>query len=274
MKDFTIELVQEPYNTMEENTIYVDGAIRGTIIDLENNSYSFDHHTEPRFSQSSAAFQVAMAVVQGLDLDPIEKIVVSSIDADSVLATAILRNPEWVNDLTFIHLIQDLSRIDNHGPASIILGEALPRFHYSFRPSRGEEETKELLMTKISLAEKMYENGTIYDLGELQKFPGFAIAFNKDFEIIAETCGEVSFDDVYKHSGFGILFGEKGKVTIGKKPFFPIKSLSTLWEFLTKFEPDGKKWGGADTIGGSPFGVGTILTRDDLLLKINKWLNI
>jgi len=272
MKNYEIELVTEPVERMKSNCIYIDGAVRGTKIDLENNSYSFDHHVEPRFAQSSAAFQVAMAIVQGLYLDPIEKIVVSSIDADSVLSIAMLRNPEWVNDLKFIFLIQDLSRIDNHGPSSIILNERLHTLHYSLRPARGEEETVELLMSKVELAERMHSDNSIYNVGELQKFPGIAIALDKDLNIVKYTSGDISFDDVYQYSGFGILFGEKGKITIGKKPFFPIKSLSTLWEFLSQFELDGKKWGGADTIGGSPFGIGSIQTEEEILNNLNEWL--
>jgi len=118
-----IELVQNPKTEIENNTIYVDGAYIGSFINLEKNSYSFDHHGEFRFDKSSASFQVAMAIVQGIDVSTIEKVYVSSIDADSVLSVLLIQNPKYVYDLKLIRLIQDLSRIDNHGPAACVPGE-------------------------------------------------------------------------------------------------------------------------------------------------------
>lgn len=265
------ELIFEPAKEMLNDSIYVDGAVRGTIIDVESNSFSFDHHVEPRFAQSSASFQVAMAVLQGLDLSTIKNVFVSSIDADSVLSVAIIRNPSWVNNLQFIRLLQDLSRIDNHGPSAVVPGEAVSGYHYAFRSARGVEETTDVLMSLVERAEEMYADGRLFKDGNIQKFPGIAMALDRNLNIINRIDGDVSFDDVYSFSGFGILFGENGKVTVGKKPFFPIKSLSTLWTYLSKFEKDGKKWGGADSIGGSPMGSGTSQTQVQVVMNIRGW---
>jgi len=272
-RDITMkfELIFEPAKEMLNDSIYVDGAVRGTIIDVENNSFSFDHHVEPRFAQSSSAFQVAMAILQGLDVSTIKNVFVSSIDADSILSVATIRNPSWVNNIQFIKLLQDLSRIDNHGPSAVVPGEAIAGYHYAFRSARGVEETTDVLMLLVERAEEMYIDGRLFKDGNIQKFPGIAMALNRNLKIVNRVDGNVSFDDVYSFSGFGILFGENNRVTIGKKPFFPIKSLSTLWTHLSTFEKDDKKWGGADSIGGSPMGSGTSQTQVQVIARVREW---
>jgi len=267
---------------MEERTIYLDGAVRGTVIDMERRSFSFDHHGDGmRFDRMCAALQVVGAVLQGLPVDEIAKVVVSSVDADSVLATMTVLHPEVTQNLKFVRLIQDLNRVDVWGPAALIPGEPLAGFHFVLRQGRGEELSTELLHSKVELAWSMYQDGSLFKEGQERKLPGRAVALSTSGEILSDITrvGEdegVSFEEVYSQSGFGIIFGFEGpvengvtKVTIGKKPFVNVPDLNGFWAFMNQMEPG---WGGADSIGGSPFKKGTRFTHDEVLEHLRTWL--
>jgi hypothetical protein len=269
-------LVIFPVNTSEmvANTIYLDGAVRGTVINLELNSFSFDHHGPGvRFDKTSAALQVALAIIQGLDLKNITNLVVSSIDADSVLATMVCYHPEVCQDLRFIQFLQDVSRIDNHGLPAAVVGEALYGCFFTLRAGRGEEESQLLLLNKVARAWSMYLDGTLYDTSPPRKLKGIALALDVQGSVVERTSGPVDFSDIYAHSGWGVLLSRettgKWKVTVGKKPFTRVKNLKTLWERFNALEGG---WGGADSIGGSPFREGTRFTEDEVLLHIQEWL--
>lgn len=277
-----INLVTQPFDQMGKNTLYLDGAYLGTEIDLENNAFSFDHHVEKRYPQTCTALQIALAVVQGLDLSTIQNVFVSSIDADSVLSTLIVKNPHYCQNIKFIRLLQDLSRIDNHGLPAIIVGETLPKFHYLLRnkPHEGEELNTETLLAKVDLANQMYTNLSLFEEGEEQKLPGRAVAFDIYGNIVNDTKWTeegVSFNDIYKFSGFGIIFGYasqgiRGKVTMGKKPFVKVPSLELLRSKFQEVETNEGKWGGSDSIGGSPFKVGTSISEEKIIEMTTQWL--
>ena len=265
---------------MEADSIYLDGAVRGTVINVEKNCFSFDHHGEgTRFDKTSTAYQVTMAANQGLDFDNMN-IYVSSVDCDSVLATMVALNPStYCNDPEFVQFIQNISRVDNGGFPSLLPGEATYLCFFSLEADsrKGEEETTELLMEKVRMAEKMFIDGSLYNVGEVVKEPGVALTLDHKGEMISSTCNSeegVSFEEVYTSGTWGVLVGkmkEDGsrKVTVGKKPFAKVRDLNGLWAHLNKFE-DG--WGGADSIGGSPFQGGTKLPVPDLLNHIQTWV--
>lgn len=267
---------------MEANTLYLDGAVRGTVIDLPRRSFSFDHHGEGmRFDRMCTSMQVVGAVLQGLPLDEITQVVVSSVDADSVLATLSVLHPEVCQNLRFVRLVQDLNRVDAWGPAALVPGEPLSGFHFVLRQGRGEELSTELLHSKVEKAWEMYNDGTLFEEGVERKLPGRAIALSPTGEILSDITrveeGEgVSFEEIYAHSGFGVIFGFEGpvergvtKVTIGKKPFVAVPDLSQFWAQMSSMEPG---WGGADSIGGSPFKKGTKFTHDQVMEQLCGWL--
>lgn len=279
-----VSLVTSPIarEAMEENTIYLDGAVRGTVIDLPRRSFSFDHHGEGmRFDRMCAALQTVGAVLQGLPLGEIRQVVVSSVDADSVLATLAVLHPEVCQDLRFVRLIQDLNRVDAWGPAALVPGEPIAGFHFMLHQGRGEELSTELLHSKVELAWSMYNDGSLFKEGVERKLPGRVIALSPSGEILSDITrvGEdegVSFEEVYAHSGFGVIFGFEGpvedgitKVTIGKKPFVAVPDLSQFWNQMATLEPG---WGGADSIGGSPFKKGTKFSHDEVLEQLRGWL--
>lgn len=271
-----------PREEMEERTIYLDGAVRGTVIDLPRRSFSFDHHGEGmRFDRMSAAMQTVGAVLQGLPLEEIRQVVVSSVDADSVLATLVVLHPEVCNDLKFVRLIQDLNRVDAWGPAALVPGEPLMPFHFTLRQGRGEELSTELLHEKVEKAWEMYCDGSLFDEGVERKLPGRALALSPSGEILSDITrvGEnegVSFEEIYSTSGFGIIFGFEGpvengvvKVTVGKKPFVQVPDLKGFWGHMNGLEAG---WGGADSIGGSPFKKGTRFSHDEIIEQLRGWL--
>ena len=282
LSNVTLALNPIDREEMEANTVYLDGAVRGTVIDMERRSFSFDHHGEGmRFDRMCAALQTVGAILQGLPLNEIAKVVVSSVDADSVLATLAVLHPEVCQDLRFVRLIQDLNRVDVWGPAALVPGEPLAAFHFSLRQGRGEELSTELLHSKVEKAWEMYQDGSLFEEAEERKLPGRAVALSPSGEILSDITrvGEnegVSFEEVYSVSGFGIIFGFEGpvengvtKVTIGKKPFVNVPDLNGFWAYMNTLEPG---WGGADSIGGSPFKKGTRFSHDEVLEHLRTWL--
>ncbi len=279
-----VSLVINPIDrfAMESNTIYLDGAVRGTVIDMERASFSFDHHGEGmRFDRMSAAMQTVGAILQGLPLQDINNVVVSSVDADSVCATMTVLHPEVCQDLRFVRLIQDLNRVDVWGPGALVPGEPLSGYHFVLRQGRGEELSTELLHSKVEKAWEMYQDGSLFEPGKERKLPGRAVALSPSGEILSDITrvGEnegVSFEEVYSVSGFGVIFGfegpqEKGvvKVTIGKKPFVRVPDLQGFWGHMNTLETG---WGGADSIGGSPFKKGTRFTHEEIIEQLRGWL--
>jgi len=270
-----ISLVKEAFGSMSSNALYLDGAYVGTVINLEENSFSFDHHgAGTRFDKSSASLQVALAVLQGLDLSNIENVFVSSVDADSVLSVVVFEHPEVVKDLEFVRFLQDISRIDNHGPAAVVPGEAMYKINFLFRAERGVEETTELLMSLAEKAWGMYQDKSLYETSPVRALPGTAIVLGITGEALYVEQGEVSFADVYRKGSFGLLVNEspKGgfKFTVGKLPFARVPSLKELFPLLSAKEEEGT-WGGADSIGGSPF-TGSSLDLEGVLTVIRDWL--
>jgi hypothetical protein len=267
---------------MEESTVYLDGAVQGTVIDLERRSFSFDHHGEGmRFDRMCSAMQAVGAILQGLPLEEITQVVVSSVDADSVLATLSVLHPEVCLDQRFVRLVQDLNRVDAWGPGALVPGEPLQGFHFSLRQGRGEELSTELLHSKVEKAWAMYQDGSLFEEGVERKLPGRAVALSPSGGVLSDITREgdeegVSFEEVYSVSGFGILFGYEGavergvvKVTIGKKPFVRVPDLQGFWAHMNEFEPG---WGGADSIGGSPFKKGTRFSHEEVLQHLRDWL--
>ena len=282
LTDVTLVINPIAKSDMESNTIYLDGAVRGTVIDLPNRSFSFDHHGEGmRFDRMCASMQTVGAVLQGLPLNEITKVVVSSVDADSVLATLVVLHPEVCHDLRFVRLVQDLNRVDAWGPAALVPGEPLAGYHFALRQGRGEELSTELLHSKVEKAWEMYQDGSLFEEAEERKLPGRAVALSPSGEILSditriEENEGVSFEEIYAHSGFGVIFGFEGpvengvtKVTVGKKPFVAVPDLSQFWAQMSQIEPG---WGGADSIGGSPFKKGTKFSHDEVLEQLRGWL--
>ena len=128
-----------PFSELPNNSIALDGAVRGCHLDFTNNRWSFDHHAENQASLStrSSAMQVLLALRAGLDVSRVKNVFVSSVDADSVTATALVLNPKLSNSEEVIkYITMYLDTVDCLGPCGALQNESFS-FHYSLKaPSR------------------------------------------------------------------------------------------------------------------------------------------
>lgn len=272
----TVQLVTEGACEIAPNMVYLDGAYRGTVLGrvFEGEpalSWSFDHHApgQERFSTSATCQQVLSALLLGADLST-QDIQVSSIDADSVLSLFMVLRPDVVKNHDFAALVREVAQVDANGPAAADPGVEPYKLFSWLRPDRGEAMSTELLLRKVESLVRAYEDKSIYDRAPAPKQDGTAITLTPAGDAIKLKVGKVSFGDVYETGAFGLLMGDK--ITIGKLPFAPVKPLTSLWPFLTDRFNIGK-WGGADTIGGSPFApTGNLPGQEALLNAIRDWL--
>lgn len=259
------------------NTAYVDMGGQ-PVIDNDNRFYVFDHHCDGRFAMQSAAGQVFMALLQGLDTDGLT-VRVNHTDADSVLSVWMLQHPERVRQYKALlwGLVEHVSRIDNNGPAAALPGEAFKAVHFALAPERGETDGEAVFFDRLTKAETMCLDGTLFeDAPARPEFPGMARAFDKDGECYPVAGDTPSFTDVYAVNGMGVIFGDRGMVTIGKLPFFPCRSFKAgLIDRLNEAEgidDPQKGWGGADSIMGSPRPNGTKLDHHKVVEIISQFI--
>ena len=271
-----IKLLLQPisFDKMKSNSIALDGAVRGCHLDINSNRWSFDHHDEGQASIStrSTAMQVLLAIRAGLDVTKIENVFVSSVDADSVIATALIKRPEIANNDELIKLITlHLDTIDSMGPAGALNDQSLA-LHFSLRAGYKEELSSELLLSKVDLFFQMVKEGELFNVNSTPpKEECWLMSFQADGSYYVEEFGRFNMGDLYKKSNVGILFNEEtGKVTIGAKSSFVTSKnfvLDGLFQKLNWMEEDQDGtpgWGGKDLIGGSPFKVGTKLSRHEV----------
>jgi hypothetical protein len=279
-----IKLLLQPisFNEIPKNSIALDGAVRGCHLDIVGNRWSFDHHAEsqPSISTRSTAMQVLLALRAGLDVHRIENVFVSSIDADSVIATSLVMRPKLAENSEVIKLVAlHLDTVDSMGPAGALNDEPLA-FHFTLRAGFKEELSTELLLSKVGLFFSLVEDGKLFELNSTPpKEECWLMSFQPEGEYYTEQFGVFNMGDLYKESNVGILFNEAtGKVTIGAKSAF-VTSKNFLedglfqrlnWNEEAKGGTPG--WGGKDLIGGSPFKVGTKLSRHDVAHVFSNFL--
>lgn len=279
-----IELLLQPisFSDMPANSIALDGAVRGCHLDIATNKWSFDHHGESQASIStrSTAMQVLLAIRAGLNVSQIENVFVSSVDADSVIATGLVMRPKLAESSEVITLVaMYLDAIDSMGPAGALSDDNLA-FHFNLRAGFKEELSTQLLLSKVGLFFELVEGGKLFEVSSTPpKEKCWLMSFQADGSYYEEEFGEFNMGDLYKESNVGILFNEAtGKVTIGaKSSFVTSKNFleDGLFQRLNWMEEarDGTPgWGGKDLIGGSPFKVGTKLSRHDVAHVLSNFL--
>lgn len=270
------------FEDMPANSVALDGAVRGCHLDIVGNRWSFDHHAEsqPSISTRSTAMQVLLAIRAGLNVSQIQNVFVSSIDADSVIATGLVMKPSLVNNDEVIELIAlHLDTVDSLGPAGALSSDNLA-FHFNLRAGFKEELSTELLLNKVDLFFKLVEKGELFKANSTPpKERSWLMSFQADGSYYEEEFGEFNMGDLYLKSPVGILFNEEtGKVTIGaKSSFVTDKNFleDGLFQRLNWMEEnkDGTPgWGGKDLIGGSPFKAGTKLSRHDVAHVFSNFL--
>ena len=271
-----IELLSNPisFQDLPANSVALDGAVRGTHLDVATNRWSFDHHDTNQHSIStrSTALQVLLAIRAGLDVYQIENVFVSSVDADSVIATGLVMKPELAKKDEVIKLVAlHLDTVDSMGPAGALSNESLA-FHFSLRAGYKEELSTELLLSKVDLFFSLVEEGKLFKANSTPpKEECWLMSFQADGSSYEEELGNFNMGDLYLRSTVGILFNEEtGKVTVGAKSSFVTSKnflQNGLFDLLNSMEEvkgGTPGWGGKDLIGGSPFKVGTKLNRSEV----------
>ncbi|MCK9878659.1 hypothetical protein MXD59_23330 [Frankia sp. Ag45/Mut15] len=121
----TVTLAELPLRS-----IALDGVVQGPEFDVESQRFSFDHHGDcVRLVTSATCRQVLDAILLGLE--PSEfTVYVNDVDADTVLAVALLAYPEWlVQDGATPTMVRRLVEVvgsrDAHGPAYPVADRAL-----------------------------------------------------------------------------------------------------------------------------------------------------
>lgn len=276
-----IELLLQPisFDDLSNNSIALDGAVRGTRLDIATNRWSFDHHgsDQPSLSTRSTALQTLLALRAGLDISNIENLYVSSIDADSVTATALIVNPRLAkNEDVIKYITMYLDTVDSMGPCGALQNQMMS-FNFSLKAGFEEELTKQLLLEKVQLFYSMVEENRLFETGEQRRNPCTLVAIDNQGNILNIEKGEFAFTDLYKDSNIGILYSQN-KVTIGiKSSFVSDKHMLNdgLFERLNQAEilagaavnEDGNivnGWGGKDLVGGSPFKGETLLSAQEV----------
>lgn len=285
-----IELVHSPisWDQLPSNSIALDGAVRGCRLDLKNNRWSFDHHAEdqPSLSTRSTAMQTLLALRAGLDVSRIENVLVSSIDADSVTATALVLKPELSrNEEVVKYIAMYLDTVDSMGPCGALQNDPMS-FHYSLKAGFKEELTTMLLKDRIDLfMELVDQDELLVPSMEPRKNPCTLVAIDNDGTLLGIEEGEFSFGDLYSRSNIGILYSPL-RVTIGAKSSFVTDKhflLDGLFNRLNRVEvakgaevdENGKivnGWGGKDLVGGSPFKGETLLTVEEVINIVTSFL--
>ncbi|WP_133150915.1 hypothetical protein [Frankia canadensis] len=125
----TVALAELPLRS-----IALDGVVQGPELDVEGQRFSFDHHGDcVRLVTSATCRQVQDAILLGLE--PSEfTVYVNDVDADTVLAVALLAHSEWLAEAGATptvtrRLVEAVGSRDAHGPAYPVADrELLARF--------------------------------------------------------------------------------------------------------------------------------------------------
>ena len=278
-----VQLLLQPisFRDLSANSIALDGAVRGTYLDVTTNCWSFDHHAEnqPSISTRSTAMQVLLALRAGLNVSSIQNVLVSSVDADSVIATGLVMRPELVNRQEIVELITlHLDPIDSMGPAGALVDHNLA-IHFNLKAGFKEKLSTELLLEKVNTFFSLVEEGKLF---QHSSSPGKEKAWLMSFRMdgsYQEEVGDYNMGDLYLRSPVGILFNEEtGKVTIGAKSSFVTDKnflkdgLFGLLNSMEEAKGGTPGWGGKDLVGGSPFKVGTKLSRHEIANVFSNFL--
>ena len=106
-----------PFEELPPRSIALDGYVQGPAIDVKAHKYSFDHHAGCiRLVTKATCAQVLDALILGLDPGNMT-VYLNDIDADTVLATWLLRHPSAINNPRVRNLVEDVANVDAHGPS-------------------------------------------------------------------------------------------------------------------------------------------------------------
>ncbi|MEM6706063.1 MAG: CPBP family glutamic-type intramembrane protease [Acidobacteriota bacterium] len=285
-----------------KGSIFVDGAAEGPpLVDVEGAVINLDHHESCiRAFTLSACEQALVLVIKGFDFQSRDWTVhANEPDLDTLLALWVLLNhrrlqsgPSHVQE-RMLPLIRLEGAIDVHGLEHRSLcglpkhleKEAMEKLD-SVRELEvrlkdlGEWSTAnwaEYVLDRLGFIDRLvYRASDFRDHTEVEEIAraeladdGLAIACRSEAEIYVV---EEALRELYgQRLGIILLEKEAGIYTLRQARVFSRYSLERAYERLNELDPaagnsaSGHRWGGSADIGGSPRGVKTELTAEQIL---------
>ena len=244
---FEYGLTVEP-EQMAPDTIYIDGVVRGPVVDNGRRSYSFDHHGQGvRMAMLATCQQVRVALELGLDPEGMS-VVLNDLDADASLSLWLLRHPDRAMEQRVRSMVRDVGFVDAHGPV-----RPVTRLHRVLTHGHDGELNDDVLWADQDHIEAWYRNGD-EALPEPEPYmvaPAFGLT--RDGELVEFDAVE-SFAALYDRDVVaGVVCPEAPEDTLGftvaKRSEFVRYDIEQFLNRMNQLEPG---WGGASTIGGAP----------------------
>ena len=283
-------------------TIYLDGVARSEpFMDNEKQIYNFDHHQGCiRPFTLSTCEQVLIMILKGLDLRARDwKVFANEPDLDTVLAIWLIFNHVRVSrknsdDLSRLYALVRLEGIiDVHGLEMAGLSafspdrlkknkkliEYLRAEEVNLKKNAIWEETDFLEYTALILHKVdriIYKSDDFDDFRELNELARAEICDHRIAVVVEAELGiyelEPYLNRIYGESlGLAILKKGEGVYTLRRMDPFMSVGLNNVYQKLNSIDPDvscrknGSEWGGSDDIGGSPRGMPTKLTPNEIV---------
>lgn len=287
---------------MAPETIALDGAVAGPLIDPERRRFSFDHHQEClRMITSATCRQVLDATLLGLDPSAMTALV-NDIDADTVLAVWLLRHHRrWrvAEKLRRVRpLVESIGAGDAHGPSFPVVDPELARhFHVQImapvrraRPLPGEDAAATGILEEcIDGLEHWWNTGL--EPADLESEPEFWPEIRLYETWVMAIAGQTEAGRLFAGSRWLYSRGhdrialaapapaERYRYTLARRSDLVVGfPLVAFYEALNDAEravrgggglDPSDRWGGASSVGGSPRNGGSALAPEDVARVVN-----
>ncbi|MGD9017090.1 MAG: CPBP family intramembrane metalloprotease [Desulfobacterales bacterium] len=282
-------------------TIFLDGVVQsGPFLDLEKQIYNFDHHEGcVRQFTLSTCEQVLVMILKGMDLRGRDwKVLANEPDLDVILSIWLILNHVRIQQrgLGTWELLPALVRvegvIDAHGLEMMdlcgISKSRIQNIRKAIDFLRAEEidlkrhaiweesdflEYTSLILHKLDRL--VYKTDDFTDFKDLKELARVEIGNNRIAVVVDAELGiyelEPYLNRLYGESlGIAILRKDEDTYTLRRlDPFMP-GDLNAVYRRLNDIDPairsrtNGNRWGGSSDIGGSPRGIGTKLTPEEI----------
>jgi membrane protease YdiL (CAAX protease family) len=282
-------------------TIYLDGAAQSEpFLDHEKDVYNFDHHEGcVRPFTLSTCEQVLLVILKGLDLRSREwRVHASEPDLDTILAIWLLLNHQRIQQKSagrrqfLFALVRHEGLIDSHGlemnefsglPTDLLVKTTkvinyLRAEEIDLKKKATWEEKDSLGLTAMILNKIdriIYRSNDFADFKEIKELARIDLGSGR-LAVIVEADQGIYELEPYLHKVYGENLGlaalktGEGKYTLRRlNPFMP-GDLNIVYPILNYIDPavgyrtNSPQWGGSGDIGGSPRGITTKLSDDEI----------